>query len=233
MTVPREPLTLVSRLNFATEILDFLPKMVPNRQATILAVAGVEYDAGAPVTSYARSLMALSDGILEELAAQAQLFALWYPPTSENQFSEDERGEFLLGARSVAEEIDMDLDLTPQERGHIGDLVTQLIRALEMAPKDGSKPVDTAAKAIVGDTAVNKPLWARMSDKKWARALVKLVFGITAAVGAFGGYPAIKEFAVDMGAWPQPGTAISAPSEDVADVEGDIVDAEEIPESEE
>jgi len=188
-------------------VLDSLEKMVPHRRAAVLAAAGATLKQSAPATDYAPKLMELDDALLEELADQASIFAAMYPNVPDDPFPEEKRVQYLSAVRSVVEAVEADGDLTLDEQWHVKSLVQHLARTLEAAPETGSKPVDGAAMAIVGDVALHRELWYGLRRKPWVRALFSVVAGIITVVGV---YSSGKELAHDVWAWMSPPPAISA-----------------------
>lgn len=212
-----------------------LHKTVPHRRATLLAAAGVTYKPDVPVTEYAPALMSMDGDKLEELADAAHLFALIHPNRPDDPIREGERVRYLKEVEDVAREVDADEDLSPGERRHFEALVDQLTKALEMAPQTGSRPVETAAKAVVGDTVVNKSLWERLASKPWVMRLAKASAALIMLVDV---YSSGKELVVDASGWFGQPIAITAqsPNETAASStrgEGeDIHDAETVADDE-
>jgi hypothetical protein len=217
-------------MEWVTRVLDSLPQTVPHRRAALLAAAGVAYKPEAPVTDYAPALMQMNSAELELLAEHAAFYAIDYPNQPEDPMPEEERLRYLAEIRLVARDVEVDEDLAPAERRHFRGLLAQLCSALEAAPQSGAQPVETAAKAIVGDIAVNRRLWKRIAPKAWAK---KLVGTATALIMLVGAYSSGKEFVTDVAAWFGSLPAISVvqdadsiPTVDASDVGEDIHDAE-------
>lgn len=185
-------------MEWVTEVLDSLPRTVPHRRAALLAAANISYRAEAPVTDYAPALMQLDDVALNELGRLAHNFAFAHPSTPEYPMAEDERARYLAEIKVVAQDVDSDEDLNPAERQHVKSLIQELTRALEAAPQAGARPVETAAKAVVGDVTVNSGLWQRISPKPWAKRLGRVAAALIMLVGV---YSSGKELASDASAW--------------------------------
>lgn len=199
--------TLEQRLDWATQVLDSLPLTVPHRRATLLAAAGVAYKLEVPVTEYAPALMKMNSDELAELANAADLFAALYPNRPVDPMIEEDRIRYLTDMTDVAAEVEADEDLAPSERRHFKALVDQLTRTLEMAPETGSRPIETAAKAVVGDAVVNKRLWTRIARKPWAMKLARVSAALIVLVSA---YSSGKELYMDAAAWFGQPSAITA-----------------------
>lgn len=189
---------LIDRLNWVAEVLDSLPLTEPHRRAALLAVAQVAYRPETPVTDYATALVALDDEKLEELADAARVYKDCFPNLPDDPMPEDVRVRYLADTREVAGEIESDEDLDPLEQRHFKNLAHELIRALEAAPREGSKPVETAAKAVAGDLALNKPLWRRLATKPWAKKLAQVAAALIMLIGS---YSSGKELASDAWTW--------------------------------
>lgn len=181
----RRSLPLEMRLDWVAEVLDSLPMTVPHRRAALLAAGGAAYQPEAPVTDYAPAIMELDDDVLEELARAAHNSAITHPNHPQYPLAEDERVRYLAEVKEVAQEVESDSDLAPADRRHVQVLVQELTRALEAAPQTGAPPVETAAKAVVGDVAVYKGLWQRLSSKPWAKRLWGVAGALIVLVSAY------------------------------------------------
>ncbi|MBB1515009.1 hypothetical protein H5398_03320 [Tessaracoccus sp. MC1679] len=216
-------------------MLDSLPRTVPHRRAALLAAGDMSYKAGSPVTDYAPGLMRLDDKVLEEVARLAHNFALAHPSIPEHPMAEDERVRYLAEIKVVAQDVESDEDLSPTERRHVKSLIQELLRALEAAPQDGARPVETAAKAVLGDVALNRGLWQRLSPKPWMKRLGRIAVALSMLVSF---YSDGKELVADASAWFGQPLAIIAEqhhpqprmSEVVTSDENEIHDAETVPE---
>lgn len=173
-------------------------------------------------TDYAVALMGLPDEELRDLAMAASYAATANPrPSTADPLLEGTLAQHLSVIRNVVESVDSDSDLTHGERLHLSTLVQRLADALEAAPQMGPGPVETAAKAVIGDSQIHRGLWERIAGRGWARKLGNTVISLLALVAA---YSSGKEMVMDLTGWLHQPPAIPAkmsPPENNLDAESE------------
>lgn len=150
--------------------------------------------------AYIPRLMKLPTEKLFSARTGAELVAQKQFSYASSVLTEEQRLDYLGRVQSLRDEIKADQDLNERDRTRILKLLQQLEEALNRALTHGSDAVETAAKAVVGEFAMNRALWGWLASKrKWAKDTVVTVSSLVVLLDASGGaYSGMKEIREDI-----------------------------------
>lgn len=197
------PFERQERVALVDQIMTNLRPMHPMVRKTLMTDVFGEGEPGVipdDEEGYIGLLLGLSTEQLKEVSVEAQQVTAVKYTFASSALTEEARSEYLEKVRSLRDEIKADRDLRESDRAHILKLLQQLEVALSFAATQGADAVETAARAVVGDVAMNRGLWGRLSEKKgWVKDVIVTVGAILTVLDQTGGaYSGVKQITEDV-----------------------------------